>query len=239
MAIERTAKVRGLIACLSSQQARAKLAASKALRELSQRQPELLYPHFKVLAALLGHENNILKWNATLALANLAGVDQDGRLDRMLDAYLAPSAGLVMITAANAIKGAAMIAVAKPHLADRIAKHLLRVEKARFATPECRNIAIGHALEALGKMIKLLSDPQAALKFAARHVDNPRRATANKAQKLCSAGTLPALQRPQDLRRRRQNLTTRLGHHNRVLDPDAAETLKVSAGLDSHRHTRL
>jgi hypothetical protein len=82
------------------------------------------------------------------------------------------------------IKGAVVIAAAKPYLAERIAKQLLRVEKARYATPECRNVAIGHALEALRKLMTLLPDARGVRRFAARQVDNPRRATANKARKL-------------------------------------------------------
>src|SRR5947208_2180510 len=132
MAQAQTADIAGLLAGLDSGEARVKLAASKALRELSRPEPELLYPHFEVLAGLLRHENSILKWNATLTLANLARVDRQGKLDRMLDAYLAPIEGPVMITAANVIKGATVIAVAKPYLADRIAAHLIRVEKARY-----------------------------------------------------------------------------------------------------------
>src|SRR5437870_1273318 len=150
--------VAGLLARLGSGEARVKFAASKALRELSQPEPELLYPHFEVFAGLLRHENNILQWNATLTLANLARVDREGKLDRMLDAYLAPIAGPVMITAANVIKGATVIAVAKPYLAERIAAHLMRVEKAGYATPDCLNVAIGHALQALEKLKGLLGD---------------------------------------------------------------------------------
>jgi hypothetical protein len=190
MAQAQTVDVRGLLAGLTSREAGVKLAASKALRELSRHQPELVYPHFEVFAELLGHENTILKWNATLTLANLARVDRDGKLDRMLDVYLAPIDGPVMITAANVIKGAAVIAMAKPHLAERIAERMLRVEKARYATAECRNIAIGHALQALGELAGVLGDPGAIRRFASRQRGNPRPATARK------AGTLARLHEP-------------------------------------------
>jgi len=93
-----------------------------------------------------------------------------------LDRYLTPIDGPVMITAANTIKGAAMIAQAKPHLAPQIAAAILRVEKARYATPECRNVAIGHGLEALRGM-----GVAEARELAKRHLRNPRVATARKA----------------------------------------------------------
>ena len=110
--------------------------------------PELLYPHFDFFAAMLGHDNHILKWNATLTLANLARVDRESRIEAILDRYLDLIVGSNMITAANAMRGAAIIGVAKPHLVKRIVSRIMRVERAKYATPECRNVAIGHALRA-------------------------------------------------------------------------------------------
>ena len=175
-----------LLTGLSSEKARLKLASSKALRNLSEHAPERVYPFFDIFAGLLGHENNIIKWNAILTLAHLARADGDGKIDILLDRYLEPITGPVMITAANTIKGAALIARQKPHLAERIAKCILRVEKATYATPECRNVAIGHALTALGSFLFLLEDVRPAIRFAVRQTHNPRPATAAKARRLAS-----------------------------------------------------
>ncbi|HTP33099.1 MAG TPA: hypothetical protein VMJ75_13065 [Candidatus Acidoferrales bacterium] len=179
--------MRDLLEALGSTQARTRLRASKALREFSRREPAAVYPYFDVFAGLLGHENNILKWNAIRTLAHLAPVDREGKLDCLLDAYLAPIRGPVMITAANTIQGAALIAGAKPQLADRIAKRILGVEKAKYATPECRNVAIGHALVALEKMAALVPDTGSIRAFAARQMRNSRAATARKAERALRA----------------------------------------------------
>ncbi|HXN49726.1 MAG TPA: hypothetical protein VN893_23945, partial [Bryobacteraceae bacterium] len=106
--------VQAAIDGVGSPTGRARLGASKLLRDLSEQSPDLLYPHFDFFTALLASPNHILKWNATLTLANLAAVDREGRLDQILDAYLAPISGPNMIDAANAIRGAAVIALAKP-----------------------------------------------------------------------------------------------------------------------------
>jgi hypothetical protein len=113
-----------------------------------------------------------------------------GRIDGVLDRYLAPIAGPVMITAANAIAGAGRIASARPDLQPRIVAAILGVEKARYATAECRNVAIGHALETL-RTLALASDAsapspefRAVLAFARRQLKNPRPATAKKAGRL-------------------------------------------------------
>jgi hypothetical protein len=156
--------------------------ASKALRAISEEQPEMLYPYFDFFVALLGNENHILQWNATLTLANLARVDRDEKIESILDGYLDLISGPNMITAANAIRGAAIIARAKTHLLERIVTRIMRVERAEYATPECRNVALGHALRALEELAGLLPDQRRVRLFAARQLGNPRPATSAKAR---------------------------------------------------------
>jgi hypothetical protein len=170
-----------LLRDFDSAEARVRLAASKNLRDISQKTPEALYPYFDRFAELLSHENNVLKWNAILTVAYLAPADRGGKIEGIIHRYLAPISGPVMITAANTIKGAALIALAKPALAPTIANAIMKTEQANYATPECRNVALGHAISALQSMGGVLGDTRAALRFAARHADNPRPATARKA----------------------------------------------------------
>jgi hypothetical protein len=159
---------------------------------LSELVPEALYPHFDSFAAMLDHENQILKWNAMLTLANLARVDREGKIEAILDRYLDPISGPDMISAANAISGAVVIGVAKPHLVRRILLRIMRVEYAEYATPECRNVAIGHALKALEPLADLLPDRRMLRLFAARQLGNPRAATSAKARKFLKARGKPA-----------------------------------------------
>ncbi len=173
-----------LVQAIGATEARTRNTASKRLQTLSEERPEQVYPHFNFLADLTRGDNNILKWNALLTLANLAAVDSAKKLDRMLDEYLAPVRGPVMITAGNAMKGAAVIAAAKPYLADRIAGAIFQVERAKYATPECRNVAVGHAIQALGKIFPSIEDKRAVVSFVTRQKKNPRAATRAKAIKF-------------------------------------------------------
>jgi hypothetical protein len=66
----------------------------------------------------------------------------------------------------------------------RIVQRIMCVERANYATPECRNVAIGHALSALGVLADLLPDQRQARLFAARQLGNPRAATSAKARKF-------------------------------------------------------
>ena len=187
-AVERNHElIAGVLEGIGAKRAGVRLGASKALRILSERVPELLYPHFDFFAAMLGHDNHILQWNATITLANMARVDREGKIESVLNRYLDLIAGSNMITAANAMRGAAIIGAAKPHLVKRIVPRIMRVERAEYATPECRNVAIGHALLALEELVRLLPDRRGVRLFAARQLGNPRAATSAKARRFLKA----------------------------------------------------
>jgi len=172
----------GAIDALGSVDPCTRFAAAKLMRILSERSPETLYPHFDALVRMLRDENSILRWNAMLALGNLASADREDKLESILDDYLAPVSGPNLVDAANTLQGAACIARAKPHLADRIAKRILEVERARYAKAECRNVAIGHAILALEEFFPALRDPHPVQLFVRRQLKNSRHATANKAR---------------------------------------------------------
>jgi hypothetical protein len=133
---------------LSNENPRVKYGCLKVLRLISEQRPQLHYSRIDDFIDLLDSENNFLKWGGMIIVSNLAGVDQEGRIDRILARYLRPISGHILISAANVIGGAGRIALAKPRLADRIAAQVLKVEQAAYQTPECRNVAIGGAIDA-------------------------------------------------------------------------------------------
>jgi hypothetical protein len=159
-----------------------KYKTAKALLALSESEPRRLYPFFDAFRRLLGAENNIIRWTAIRIVANLAAVDTEGRLEKSLEAYLAPITGPTMITAATTIAGAATIARAKPHLAGRMVNAILRVETARYQTEECRNVAIGHAITALAAIGDGTARSEAVIAFVNRQAGNSRPATRKKAE---------------------------------------------------------
>lgn len=169
---------------LRADQARVKFGCLKVLRLVSEKNPAALYPEIDRLFDLLDSENNILKWGAIICIGNLAAVDSQGKIDRRLDKFLQPISGHVMITASNVIGAAGRIARAKPHLADRIARALLRVERAKYQTAECRNVAIGHAIEAFGQFSERVKRPAPIVNFTRRQLRNRRAAVQRKAAKF-------------------------------------------------------
>ncbi len=169
---------------ISSKSKRIKNAAIKALTILSEESPELLYPHFDTFAELLESPDNILKWNATFVLANMAGVDSGQQLEgNALRKYLGLFRDECMITAANAVKASGKIALAKPRLVPKLTQCLLGVETVE-RNAECRNILVGCVLTAFGEFRHLIKDKNAVLEFARGHLKNRRPATAKKAATL-------------------------------------------------------
>ena len=176
-----TEQIDSLFEGLGSQTARVKYGAAKALKMVSEQAPELLYPRWDSLVRLLENDNAFLRWGATKILGNLAVVDHENKFDLVFGRFFAPITGQEMIGAANAIAAAASIALAKPHLADRIVKEILKVERASYATPECRNVAIGHAIKAFDRLLGHVKNRRPVLAFVTRQLDNPRPATSKKA----------------------------------------------------------
>jgi hypothetical protein len=169
---------------LEADKPRIKYGCAKALRLIAELRPDLLYPQFDFFVRLLDHENKIMQWEGVIVLSHVVRADVDDKFPAIFAKYFSPITGPVMITAANVIQGGARIAQARPAMADRIAGEILKVGAARYQTLECRNVAIGHAIIALGAMLPLLRQPAAAVRFVRRQLRNSRPATRKKAEQF-------------------------------------------------------
>ena len=151
---------------------------------MSEKHPKALYPHIDSFIKLLDSENNIMKWEGIHVIGNLARVDKDKKIDAILNKYLKPIDRPAMITAANVIGGAAKIAAAKPYLTERIAKAMLKVEHAEYDTDECRNVALGHTLDAFEKFYDKIEEKQPVIDLVTRQLDNTRNSVRKRAEVL-------------------------------------------------------
>lgn len=89
-----------------------------------------------------------------------------------------------LITANHAIATLADIALAKPEHQEKITVELLKVEYHNYDTDECRNIAIGTVILAVGPYFNELKAQEATVKFVKRQTKNTRNATRKKAGKF-------------------------------------------------------
>lgn len=176
--------LRTVIEGLNARPASIKYGCSKVLRIISQKQPELLYPHFDFFVKRLDIDNTFLKCDALLILANLASVDSEGKFEAIFKRYFAPIKGPTLIVAANIIGSAAKIALSKPALSDRITAELLKVEEAKYQTVECRNIALGQAIDAFDEFFEQIGDKERVKRLVKKQLDNTRKSTARKAEQF-------------------------------------------------------
>jgi hypothetical protein len=169
---------------LGAKEARVKYGCAKVLRIVSDARPELLYPRFDFFAELLDSDNKIMQWQAMYVLANLVRVDSRNKFQKIFDKYFAPISGPVMITAANLIKAAAKIARARPEMTGRIAAEILKVDRVRYQTAECRNVALGHAIKSFDQLFDQLEDKEPVIKLVRKQLKNTRNATRKKAKQF-------------------------------------------------------
>jgi hypothetical protein len=167
----------------------AKFAYDKVLRLVSEQKPELIYPYFDVFVQLLGSDNSFLKWGAILTIANLTAVDTERKFEAIFARYYTPIKGPVMVTAANIIGSSPKIVASKPGLTQRITREILKVEKAKYErhgnpSPECRNVALGHAIDAFDEFFDQIGGQDAVIRFVRRQRKNARPKVAKKAERF-------------------------------------------------------
>lgn len=181
---EEPSHIPDLITALEDKKARIRYGCAKILHLLSETHPDLLYPYFDSFTSLLKNENNIIRAEALYVLSQLALVDTDNRIEAVLEDYLAPIKGPVLMVAANAIQGGARIALAKPECAGRIADAILAVPEASYKTEECVQVASGEAIMALDAFTQLVIDIRPIRKFIQSQRRSSRKGTRARAEKV-------------------------------------------------------
>jgi hypothetical protein len=184
MTIKSPEIVKYLILGIEEENVRIKYGCNNTLLIISEKTPELVYPHFHIFKDYLSSEKKIIKWTAILIIANLTRCDNKNKFDEIFNSYFSEITGPVMITAANIIKGAAVIATAKPYLTEKIIQELFKIREARYQTDECLNIVIGHTISSFDKFFKQIDNKREVLDFVKKFINNSRTPTKNKADKF-------------------------------------------------------
>jgi hypothetical protein len=177
------------LADLSSDNPKVKYGRAKSLVAIAQKRPDLLYPHLPFFVKLLKSENNILKWTAIDIIGSLSSVDKQKQIDRLLNQFYALLESGKLITANHGIGALAEVALAKPAHRTKIIPRLLNVEHLTYETEECRNIALGKVVQALGSICRDVSPDDQVVQFVRRQTTNSRPATRKKPQKFLRALT--------------------------------------------------
>ena len=182
-----TNSIPAIINGINSTNPRIKFGCAKILSKLSQEKPEKLYKEIDFFTDMLDHKNNIIKWNAMDILANLSRVDTKNKFDNIFDKYFELLNDDTMITLGHVVDNSSIIANAKPHLAEKITKNLLKLEKIKTkpkVTKECKNILYGKAILAFDKYYSNIDNREEVISFVKRQLKNSRLSTKVKAEKF-------------------------------------------------------
>jgi hypothetical protein len=169
---------------LSSKNPKVKYACAKRLTVLAELNPGRLYPRLDFFINMLDHENQILKWTAIDIVGHLTESDKIKKIDRILKRLFGFLNAGKLITAGHAAQALAGIAKAKPKYQRKITDELLKVERYKYDTAECRNIVIGIVIEAIARYYPDLKDRRAVAAFVKRQTKNRRNATRKKAERF-------------------------------------------------------
>jgi hypothetical protein len=161
-----------------------RFTSAKVLLALARKSPGTLRPWIGSILELLDSDNKFLKSAAIRTLGHLAPVDSTGRITRALAKILEPIPGPNLVVACNAIDGAARIARVKPRLKNRVVPAILAVERGRYRTRDCRNVAIGNAIDALDELPVGPAWKSTVEEFVLRQRRNSRRSTRTRAERF-------------------------------------------------------
>lgn len=148
-----------LLEGLASSKPAIRYTCARVLVDLSEHYPENLYPYVHEFFNLLNNDFRILKWNGLSIIANLATVDINNVFDDNFDRYFSLMNDGYMVTVANLVGFSSKIGLAKPYLANRIARELLKIENIALTphlTEECKRIIAQQSIDTFDQLFNLL-----------------------------------------------------------------------------------
>jgi hypothetical protein len=169
----------------SSSKATTRYGCARVLMDMSEKYPEILYPYIDNFIVLLKSKYRILTWNAMAIIANLTRVDRDRKFEAIFDQYYGFLNDEYMVTVANVVGNSAKIALAKPHLVQRITSELLKVENIKLTphlTAECRRVIIEHTIRSLDVFFEKIDAKEQVLSFVRKQLCSTRTSLRKEAQ---------------------------------------------------------
>lgn len=176
-----------IISGISSSKPAIRYGCAKILMDLSEEQPEKLYPHWNFFINLLDSKYRILTWNAIIIIANLTKVDTENKFDSIFKKYFSYLDNEYMVTVANIIGNSCKIALAKPHLVQKITDELLKVENISITphlSEECKRVIAGHAIKFFDMFFDQIKQKDRIVLFIRKHLDSSRNSLQIDAQKF-------------------------------------------------------
>lgn len=170
---------------VSSSKAAIRYGCAKVLMDLSEEHPQQLYSHMGFFVDLLDSKYRILTWNAMAVIANLAKIDKDGKFDAVFEKYYSFINDAYLVTVANLVGHSGKIAVAKPHLIEKITNELLKIERISITphlTEECKRVIAEHAIKSFYMFFDRVERKDKVIAFVERQLESSRKSLREEAE---------------------------------------------------------
>lgn len=166
-----------------------KYVCAKIMRMVSEKEPELIYPYFEILAKWIHHKNSFIKWDGIITLSNISAVDDENKFEDIYQDYFALIQDPQMVTASNVVGNAWKIVLAKPELENDITKKLLKVPDTVYLhkgspSPECNYIVCGQVLECFDHYFNSSENQSEMINFAKEQLNSKRKSVVKTAEKF-------------------------------------------------------
>jgi hypothetical protein len=174
---------------LQSEKPEIKYHCAKRAIALSAKNPKALYPDLDTFVKLLDGDNNVLKWVSIIVIGNLASVDKQNKINKLVPKLIGFLREKSLITASNSIGALGKIAKYKPQYMEKIFVAFIAVEKAAYISkgkisPECRNVVLGHVLDVFTEFKDIITNQKEVVNFIKRQTKNTRLTVQKKAVQL-------------------------------------------------------
>ena len=170
---------------VSSSKATIRYGCAKVLMDLSEEYPQQLYPYMDYFIDLLDSKYRILTWNAMAVIANLTKIDKDRKFDAIFDKYFRFVNDEYMVTVTNVVGNSGKIALAKPHLIDKITNELLKVENISITahlTKECKRVIAEKTIKSFSIFFDRVEQKDKVIAFVERQLTSSRKSLHNEAE---------------------------------------------------------
>ena len=134
---------------------------------------------------LLDSKYRILNWNAMAIIANLTKVDKDSKFEAIFDKYYSSINDEYMVTVANVVGHSGKIALAKPHLIEKVTNELLKVDyisTTPHLTEECKRVITEKAIKSLNMFFDKIKQKEKVNSFVKNHLNSPRKTLKKSAE---------------------------------------------------------
>lgn len=174
--------IRLLIYELNNTNARIKYGCLNTLVLISEKKPKSVYPFFDVFLELLDSKKKVFKLGAIKILCNLSVVDDKEYIETHFDKLYAFIQKRELTPASNVIKGSKVIIQSKPDLAENIINEILKIEKNKYETTECKEILQSQAIDLFYNLFEKLPQKENIEKFVKENLNSNRVSTKKKAE---------------------------------------------------------